>query len=125
MRTRTRSFRIGGDDTAKRTSGFAAERVARRNPARRLRRRAGQNLAEVPVDPALGAPVARVAERYFVVPNAMAKERRAQVQVAGDHRARAKSPAPLLGAHRSAPDREARNARRAREVVAKRPVIDE
>ena len=71
------------------------------------------------------APVARIAERHFFVADAVPHERRPQVQMAGDDGAGAEAARPVLGARGAAPDREARNPRRPRQVVPKRPVIDE
>ena len=107
------------DDHARIANG--SRRGTNRADARRLR----QNLPEIPVEPALLRPVARIAERHFLVAHLVAPERRAQMEVPGDDGARAIPAAPLFGDRGAAPDREGWDPRRPRQVVPKGPVIDE
>ena len=85
----------------------------------------GKNLPEVGVDTRVRIPVARVAERHFLEPDAVDPVGRAYVEMSRDHHLGAKPEVPVLGALGAAPDREARDAPEADQLFPQREVIDE
>src|SRR5262249_40054935 len=102
-----------------------AKRIASRHESIAVGAVFGHHGPQVERDPALVLPVARIAERHFVVANAVAPKRGAHVQVAGNNGACAKALTPVFGQSRAAPERESRNPWRPCKVVAKWPVIGE